>query len=98
MQSQRARRAATVPMFLRRLHTDEYPALPYTSADVRVLRDTSTNGLAVAERLGLAAPSYGASALATANGLSALNKEWGANFYKVSAESDARPRSTATAN
>ena len=87
MQSQRARRAATVPMFLRRLHTDEYPALPYTSADVRVLRDTSTNGLAVAERLGLAAPSYGASALATANGLSALNKEWGANFYKVSAES-----------
>jgi predicted TIM-barrel fold metal-dependent hydrolase len=87
MQSQRARRAATVPMFLRRLHTDEYPALPYTSADLRVLRNISSAGLAVAERLGVAAPSYGASRLATANGLSALNDEWGAHFYEVSAAS-----------
>src|SRR5262249_35352239 len=87
MQSQSARRAATVPMFLRRLHTDEYPALPYTSADLRVLRKISGTGLAVAERLGLAAPSYGASPLATANGLAALNREWGADFYQVSTES-----------
>ena len=87
MRSQRARRAATVPMFLRRLHTDEYLPPSYTSADHRVLRNVSTAGLAVAERLRLAAPDYGASKLATACGLSALNDEWGAQYYQVSAES-----------
>jgi uncharacterized protein len=86
MHSERVRRDATVPMFLRRLHTDEYPALSYTESDRRALHRIRGAGLGNAERLRMAAVEYGRGRLGTATGLLALNEEWGAPFYEVAPE------------
>jgi len=73
-----------VPMFLRRLHTDEFrPNVP-GPRQRRVCWDASVGVGALAQDAKLPVPLAAATRRATAVGLRALNREWGAEFYAVS--------------
>ena len=73
----------TVPMFLRRLHTDEFRADVRGPRQRRVCWDASAGVGAIAREEKLPEPLAAATRRATAVGLRALNREWGAEFYEV---------------
>ena len=73
----------TVPMFLRRLHTDEFRADVRGPRQRRVRWDAHAGVGAIACEKKLPEPLAAATRRATAVGLRALNREWGAEFYEV---------------
>src|SRR5690606_520584 len=81
------------PQFLRRLSTDEFSPQPYSEADRRVLARVREL-LAAADR-GL--PRRFENRAVTAAGLLALNREWGAPFYRLPPEAVADDAAAAEA-
>jgi predicted TIM-barrel fold metal-dependent hydrolase len=78
------------PSFLRQLTNHEHEAQAYSEIDQRVIAATRETLCKVAANRGVPLIRLSGERAATAAGLRALNKEWGAEFYKVpeSAERD----------
>jgi uncharacterized protein len=74
------------PLFMQRRSTDEYRPLSYTDEDRRVLRRTEADLTAASERSGTPARLLATDRVGTAIGLSALNAEWGTEFFEVPPE------------
>ncbi len=74
---------ATVPAFLRPLHTDEWVAPVTTPEQSRAKASARAGVRDIAEEQHLIAPLAAATRQATAIGLRAINAEWGSEFYEV---------------
>jgi hypothetical protein len=71
------------PAFLRRLSTDEYDPVPYSSRDERVVARTAARLANAADERRRSVPELASGRAGTAVGLAALNAEWGQTFYEV---------------
>ena len=80
------KRPPLLPSFLRQLHTDEYPPVPYTPRISRVVEKMRAEGPEFATRLSLSLGDYWFSRRGTAAGLRALDEAWGGGFYNVPEE------------
>jgi hypothetical protein len=81
-------RPAALPVFLRRLSTDEYEPAPYTAADRRVIRRLRITAERAQRKLRMSTGDYFAGRMGTSAGLRALNAEWNDEFYEVAAEAE----------
>jgi predicted TIM-barrel fold metal-dependent hydrolase len=88
---------AKPPSFLDRLSSDEYDPLPYTPEDQRVVAHTAQVLEETAGRLKLPSARFLEGRAATAAGLTALNEEWGAEFYFLPSEALVDDRAAAEA-
>ncbi|HEY1974670.1 MAG TPA: amidohydrolase family protein [Pseudonocardia sp.] len=74
------------PMFLRQLSTDEYAPLGYTRRDGRTIARVQDTLREQAWRRNTPVRALAEGKAATAAGLDALNREWGATYYQVPPE------------
>jgi predicted TIM-barrel fold metal-dependent hydrolase len=76
----------TIPAFLRQLHTDEFGPQPRGELHRRLCWEVHDGVGALARRRQVPEPVAAATRQATALGLQALNRAWGAEFYEVPAD------------
>jgi predicted TIM-barrel fold metal-dependent hydrolase len=73
----------SLPPFLRRLHTDEFAPSPRSRRELRLAREVYDGVRTLAEQRRLPERLVATTRRATAVGLRALNREFGAEFYEV---------------
>lgn len=81
-----------VPPLLRRRHSDEFSAPPWTRRDLRALRRFAAVAADAANRVGVELSAYAASRCGTAATLRAIDAEAGGGFYALPAEAEHDPR------
>jgi uncharacterized protein len=77
---------ATLPAFLRRLHTDEFPPQSRDELQRRVCSEVGAGVRGIADEHCVPVSLAAATRRATAAGLQALNRAWGDRFYEVPAD------------
>ena len=81
-----APRPPRLPVFLRRLSTEEYAPPPQSQVNRRVVEQVRAEGPGSASRLGLSVGDYWSSRQGVAAALRALDGAWGGGFYAVPEE------------
>ena len=81
-------RAPRLPMFLRGLHTDEYPTVAPTERDLRVNAKVRDAGPKSAKRISMTLADYWSGRQGTAAGLRAVDEAAGGGFYNIPKEAE----------